>query len=42
MDLSRPPWECTLSLPPFWSASEGTPAQAKRQQAAPTMANVMA
>jgi WS/DGAT/MGAT family acyltransferase len=83
MDLSRPPWECTiieglehgrfalfvkmhhslidgisgmrmlqegmstdpeksLSLPPFWSAGEGTPAQAKRHAAAPTMANVMA
>lgn len=83
LDLSRPPWECTLieglehhrfalfvkmhhslidgisgmrmlqqamstdaakslALPPFWSADEGTPAQAKRHAAAPTMANVMA
>ncbi len=82
MDLSRPPWECTiieglehgrfalfvkmhhslidgisgmrmlqqamssdaaksLKLPPFWSA-QGTPAQARRQTPAPTMANVMA
>jgi len=32
----------SLSLPPFWSAGEGTPAQAKRHAAAPTMANVMA
>ena len=83
MDLSRPPWECTiiegledgrfalfvkmhhslidgisgmrmlqqamstdatksLTLPPFWLAAEGTAAQARRQAAAPTMANVMA
>jgi WS/DGAT/MGAT family acyltransferase len=30
------------SLPPFWSAGEGAPAQAKRLASAPTMANVMA
>ncbi len=83
VDLSRPPWECTLieglegkrfalfvkmhhslidgisgmrmlqqamstdpakslALPPFWSAPEGTPAQARRQAPVPTMANVMA
>ncbi len=82
MDLSRPPWECTLieglerrrfalfvkmhhslidgisgmrmlqqamstdaaksrSLPPFWSAPQGTPA-ASRRAPVPTMANVMA
>lgn len=83
IDLSRPPWECTLieglegkrfalfvkmhhslidgisgmrmlqqamstdpakslALPPFWSAPEGAPAQARRSPPAPTMANVMA
>ena len=83
VDLSRPPWECTLieglegkrfalfvkmhhslidgisgmrmlqqamstdpakslALPPFWSAPEATPAQARRQAPVPTMANVMA
>ena len=83
LDLSRPPWECTLieglegkrfalfvkmhhslidgisgmrmlqqamsadpakslALPPFWSAPESTPAQARRQAPMPTMANVMA
>jgi WS/DGAT/MGAT family acyltransferase len=32
----------SLSLPPFWSAGEGRPAQSPRHAAAPTMANVMA
>jgi diacylglycerol O-acyltransferase len=32
----------SLALPPFWSAPEGTPAQARRQAPMPTMANVMA
>jgi len=32
----------SLALPPFWSAPEGTPAQARRQAPVPTMANVMA
>jgi WS/DGAT/MGAT family acyltransferase len=32
----------SLSLPPFWSAAEGTAPQARRHAAVPTMANVMA
>lgn len=31
----------SLALPPFWSAPEDSPAQTRRQAAAPTMANVM-